>query len=149
MFIQGIANLQNLSQVSGFHWLDGVMNWSPIAQGLIQQFLPSLFTIIFLALVPRIIEVIVKKFRGVYTKSHLSLLVGKIYFFFLLFNVFLVSMWSGGVSLQLLLVYLLTCWYLVVGLVVGMLLRFFLIRYRSSPSFKTSNTNLDLKLFKR
>lgn len=96
VFIQGIANLENLSKVSGFGWLSGVVNWNPIAQGLIQQFLPSLFTILFLALLPRIIEAIVK-FRGVYTHSDLNRQVLKIYFLFLIFNVFLVTMWAGGI----------------------------------------------------
>lgn len=94
-----------------FKWLDGVLNWSPVFKGFIQQFLPALFTIIFFALLPQIITsmfvyfsslvnfyLAIVKFRGVYSKSELNRGLFRIYFLFLFFNVFLVSLWAGGIS---------------------------------------------------
>eukprot|EP00026_Physarum_polycephalum_P002756 Phypoly_transcript_02764.p1 GENE.Phypoly_transcript_02764~~Phypoly_transcript_02764.p1 ORF type:complete len:717 (+),score=93.20 Phypoly_transcript_02764:210-2360(+) len=95
VFIQGIANLKNLAKTDGFHWLNKVVNWNPVAYGLIAGFLPALALIILFALLPKFLEAMVK-LKGVYTQSQVQRSVLKYYFWFLVVNVFIVTLVAGG-----------------------------------------------------
>lgn len=113
VFVQGLANLENLANTNGmfysifppfnsqtnaytgFEWLDSVINWSPVAYGLISGWLPAVLVIILFALLPKIIAMIVRA-RGVYTRSELQRSVLKIYFVFLVVNIFLISILGGS-----------------------------------------------------
>lgn len=92
---QAVANLENLSHVKGFSWLSTVGSWNPALYGLVSGFLPALTIIILFALLPQILAAIVK-IKGVYTHSQVKRSVLKYYYIFLVVNVFLVSILSGG-----------------------------------------------------
>jgi hypothetical protein len=95
VFAQALANLENLSHTKGFLWLGKVNTWSPALYGFISGFLPALTIIVLFAMLPELLNTIVR-FKGVYTHSQLKRNVLKYYSIFLVVNVFLVSILSGG-----------------------------------------------------
>lgn len=90
-----VSHFVKLTHHLGFGWLENVVNWNPVAYGLISGWLPAILVIILFALLPKIIAAIVRA-RGVYTRSELQRSVLKIYFVFLMVNIFLISILGGS-----------------------------------------------------
>eukprot|EP01111_Echinosteliopsis_oligospora_P005917 TRINITY_DN1969_c1_g1_i1.p1 TRINITY_DN1969_c1_g1~~TRINITY_DN1969_c1_g1_i1.p1 ORF type:complete len:788 (+),score=207.44 TRINITY_DN1969_c1_g1_i1:116-2479(+) len=95
VFAQGIVNLPALARTPEFSFLRPVLNWDPIVIGFISGYLPALVVIIATALLPTILRLLVEM-AGVETHSQSRRRVMRLYFLFLLVNVFLVTVIAGG-----------------------------------------------------
>jgi len=93
-FVGSLTTLQALSAKVPF--LEPVANSSSIVKGFLQGFLPTLALVIFMALLPRILLEL-SKVAGVEAYSWQSMSVLNYFFYFQVFNVFLVSVISGSI----------------------------------------------------
>jgi len=93
-FVSALANLDALAQALPF--LEPILNISPVIAGFIQGFAPALLIIIFLALIPVILRAL-GTVQGFYTHSDVAVSVLNRYFFFLMVNVFFVTLIATSV----------------------------------------------------
>lgn len=93
VFVQAIANIQELSKVLPF--LSVINELGPSVVGIIQGILPAVALSILIALVPIIFTILSTK-EGIPQKSFVQLSVLHKFFFFQLIDVVLVSTLSGG-----------------------------------------------------
>eukprot|EP01133_Synstelium_polycarpum_P002930 gene2930-3370_t len=95
-FLSGFSNLGTLAKISAFSWLVDVINKSSILSGFLQGFLPNLVLIIFMALLIPIITW-TSRLQGHWAHSNIDESVFRKYFFFQVFNVFLVTAIAGSI----------------------------------------------------
>jgi len=62
-FIVGLFNLENLTDLGAFEWLDFVLDWDPALIGLIQGALPPIVLSVLISLIPILFRVIVSQER--------------------------------------------------------------------------------------
>lgn len=95
VFISGWSKIDELSKLKGFGWLDFVNDLHAFPKGIITGFLPGLALVIFMALLPVILNAILG-IRCYSLKSVQERDVLFMYYLFLLFNVFLIVTVAGS-----------------------------------------------------
>lgn len=95
-FISALANIDNLSKISIFHFLINITQNHPVIGSLIDGFISSLALIIFMLLFP-IILTIIEDWRGWRVQRERDCEILRIYWLFLIINVFLVTTIAGSI----------------------------------------------------
>ena len=94
VFASGFSNLDTLLTV--FPFLEPVLDIIPIVKGFIEGFLPSLVIVIFFAILVQAIIYPLAKAEGQYSIDAIRTSVFQKYFFFLVVNVFLGSLFASS-----------------------------------------------------
>ncbi|EGG22185.1 hypothetical protein DFA_04303 [Cavenderia fasciculata] len=95
-FLSGFSNLATLAKISAFSWLVDIINKSSVLSGFLQGFLPNLVLIIFMIILVPIIT-LASKIEGFHSFTSIDKSVFSKYFFFQVFNVFLISAIAGSI----------------------------------------------------
>lgn len=95
-FISSITKLETLATVPGLDFLVTLIGLNPLVKSILEGFLPSLALIVFMALLPVILTLILNQ-RAFILKSSLDQSVAITFYTFLLFNVFLVITIAGSI----------------------------------------------------
>ncbi|KAK9766899.1 phosphate metabolism protein 7, variant 2 [Basidiobolus ranarum] len=93
-FVQSIANLDTLTKFIPF--LSVIDSWPASVKGIITGVLPSVALAILMAVLPMILRALIK-FEGTVRHSDIELSLMNKYFFFLVVNVFFVTLVSGPI----------------------------------------------------
>ncbi|EAL65929.1 hypothetical protein DDB_G0282971 [Dictyostelium discoideum AX4] len=94
--ISAVSNIQTLSKVPVLNWLLEVVNLDDTLRGFVEGYLPSLALVLFLALLPLFIKIIIH-FNKEDTRTQFYHKVFTVYWAFLVTNVFLVVSIAGTV----------------------------------------------------
>lgn len=97
--IMGLANLSKLAQIeingnTPFLFLEDVKNWSKITTGLIESWFPAVILMVFLSIVPKVLQCFVSISR-IPSKAKQDSLVRDWYFVFVMFSNFLFVAFAG------------------------------------------------------
>lgn len=95
-FLQGLANLEALIQLDAFAWLDFIEDLGEPVLGLISGYLPPLVLVVFLALIPVLIRLLVGIQRQ-HSLGTVDALQRNYYFNFLVFSNLIFVALSGSV----------------------------------------------------
>mmetsp|Transcript_18688 Transcript_18688/g.31106 ORF Transcript_18688/g.31106 Transcript_18688/m.31106 type:complete len:755 (+) Transcript_18688:110-2374(+) len=95
-FIAGLANINNLSQISGLSWLADLAKGNTLLTSFIQGYLPPLLLAVLMALVPIIIRLLAER-SGLSAKSAVDVSLMAKYFVFQVINVFFVTIIAGSI----------------------------------------------------
>jgi len=95
-FLQGLANLEKLTELDAFRWLDFVSRLPKIVLGLISGYLPPLILSVFLALIPIFIRLLVGIQRQ-HALGTVDALQRNYYFNFLVFSNLIFVALSGSI----------------------------------------------------
>lgn len=93
-FVSAFANLSTLSKIQGLSFLVRALSYNSVIKGLVEGFLPSLALLLFLVILPYILRAILHQ-RGLRLHSEFDRQLVRLYWLFLLLNVFLVSVFAG------------------------------------------------------
>eukprot|EP00026_Physarum_polycephalum_P002639 Phypoly_transcript_02647.p1 GENE.Phypoly_transcript_02647~~Phypoly_transcript_02647.p1 ORF type:complete len:807 (+),score=114.51 Phypoly_transcript_02647:120-2540(+) len=95
-FISALSTLDQLAKIKVFNPLIDVVKVSPIIDGFVQGYLPTLVMLIIFAILIRIITLLVT-LSGVYTRSKISRVVMTKFYLFEIFNILLIFSVAGSV----------------------------------------------------
>ncbi|KAJ2457758.1 phosphate metabolism protein 7, partial [Coemansia sp. RSA 2322] len=91
-FITGLVQVKSLTTLSAFHWLEG----NRLALGLFSGLVPSIILAILMTILPYILRLLLR-LEGTPTRSEVNLRLVNRYYFFQVWNVYVVTIFSSSI----------------------------------------------------
>lgn len=98
--IVGLANLESLSKLDAFSWLEGIQNFAAPVVGLIENALPSIILAVFLALIPTFFRLALQATR-IHSHHIIDSKTRNYFYFFTIFASFIFIVLGSSVLNQI------------------------------------------------